>query len=224
MEKKIILPSSRSTRKMGSTPAVYIFQTLGTLFSSDKAQVKNITTTSSIIRSSQNTTFLELQQQSYAYQFIFLYDLADFVAGASSAQSAGNAVILSHDQIRLNYQIPLGNNLTINGILASPELSSYLPLENCSPATAINAGEFVSVIQQALPSIISQCPVDVTGISNFQPVYYSSTFTFENPCGSFFLKTATTGVMRYRSCSAGNPTKVILWGTGISFVPITPST
>lgn len=201
--------------------ANYVFQTLGTLFSSDKKQVKTIRPTSPCILSSRNTTFLELEQNSYKYQFIYLYDLDDFVAGATNPQIAGNVVILSHDQIRLNYEIPLENNLTINDILASAELSSHTAQEDCSPATALNAGEYVTAIQEALPTILSQCPVDVPLIADFHPVYYLGDYTFVTVCGQSTTKTATSAVMRFRSCLPGRPIKVLLWGTGLEEIPIT---
>jgi len=206
--------------------ANYIFQTLGTLFSSDKKQVGCIQPESPCILSSRNTTFAELQQNSYKYQFIYQYDLADFIAGATDPVIAGNVVILSHDQIRLNYTIPLVPELTINGILENPVFSSHMPLQDCSGGTGINAGAYVLSIQQALPTILSQCPVDVAGIADFHPVYYIGDYTFTTVCGSPTTKTSTAGVMRYRECSPGHPVKVLLWGTGLIEIPIpaAPST
>uniref|UniRef100_A0A6C0K220 Uncharacterized protein n=1 Tax=viral metagenome TaxID=1070528 RepID=A0A6C0K220_9ZZZZ len=202
--------------------ANYIFQTLGTLFSSDKKQVQTIHPTSPCILSSRNTTYLELEQNSFKYQFIYKYDIDDFIKGKTSPEIAGNVIILSHDQIRLNYEIPLVPSLTINGILLNPELSSHTPQQACTPPlSGITAGEYVFKIQQALPTILSECPVDVTGIADFHPVYYIGEYTFTTICGESTTKTSTTGVMRYKECSPGCPIKVLLWGTGLIEVPLT---
>lgn len=203
--------------------ANYIFQTLGTLFSFDRPQVKTIQPESPCILSSRNTTFLELQQNSYKYQFIYKYDLTDFVAGKTDPVIAGKVIILSHDQIRLNYTIPLVPEITINGILENSEFSSHLPLQDCSGGEGITAGQYVKSIQQALPIILSDCPVDVTAIANFHPVYYIGSYTFTTVCGEPTTKTSTTGIMRYRECSPGAPVKVLLWGTGLIEVPISNS-
>ena len=200
--------------------ANYIFQTLGTIFSFDKPQVKTITPESPCILSSRNTTFAELEQNSYKYQFIYKYDLANFVEGKTDPVIAGNVIILSHDQIRLNYEIPIVPELTINGILENPEFSSHLPQEDCSGTLGITAGQYVKSIQQALPTILSQCPVDVTAIANFHPVYYLGEYTFTTICGEITTKTSTAGIMRYRECSPGSPIKVLLWGTGLVEIPI----
>ena len=196
--------------------ANYIFQTLGTIFSSDQEQVKTIQPTSPCILSSRNTNFTELQQNGYKYQFIYLYDLEDFIAGASNPIIEGNVIILSHDQIRLNYGIALENNLTINGILADPELSARTAQETCLSTTALLAGQYVLAIQQALPIILSKCPVDVSQIANFHPVYFIDDYTFTTICGSDTTKTSTVGVMRYQTDLPGNPIKVLLWGTGFT--------
>ena len=206
--------------------ANYIFQTLGTLFSSDKKQVGCIQPESPCILSSRNTTFAELQQNSYKYQFIYKYDLDNFIAGATDPVVAGNVVILSHDQIRLNYAIPLVPELTINDILQDAALSSHTPLQDCSGGSGMTAGAYVFSIQQALPTILSQCPVDVSAIADFHPVYYVGDYTFTTICGDPTTKTSTAGIMRYRECSPGRPIKVLLWGTGLIEIPIpaAPST
>jgi hypothetical protein len=164
-----------------------------------------------------------LQNYSYKYQFIYKYDLTDFVAGKTDPVIAGNVVILSHDQIRLNYTIPLVPEITINGILENPEFSSHLPQQDCSGGLGITAGQYVKSIQQALPTILSECPVDVTAIANFHPVYYLGEYTFTTICGKITTKTSTAGIMRYRECSPGSPIKVLLWGTGLIEIPIPSS-
>lgn len=189
--------------------ANYIFQTLGTIFSSDKKQVRNITSSSPCILSSRNTTFIELQQNSFKYQFIYKYNLADFIGGAKNPEIAGRSIILSHDQIRLNYQIPLDDPISVNDILKSFELSNRMPLQKCDIGNPVSSGEYVKVFPQALSTILSECPVDVSKIADFHPVYYIGDFKFGTVCGQTTDKKTTTAVMRYRECP-DQPVKVLL--------------
>ena len=194
--------------------ANYVFQTLGTLFSSDKPQVKNLHPESPCILSSRNTTFQELEENSFKYQFIYKYNLADFVEGKTNPLVAGRGIFISHDQIRLNYTIPLVPEISVNGILENPEFTSRTPQQDCFPLTGITAGQYVKSIQAALPTILSECPVDVTKIADFHPVYFLGEYRFITICGEVTTKISTTGIMRYRECSPGRPVKVLLWGTG----------
>lgn len=149
----------------------YIFITFGNTITFDKEIFeKGITPETKIVYQLNNSNYYDLSKNSYRFLFIYDFKLDDFINLTNNI----NPIIISQDQIRLNFNTPLvikpNKYLKLNYILTHPKLSNKYSIQYGE--SGITLGKYTEGIIKLLQTIANKCPVNMSKINEYHPEYY----------------------------------------------------
>jgi len=168
-----------------------------------------ITPLTYFVRSLRSTNYAALAAINYRYVAVLSMPLSVF--NDVIAQS-GSIQVISHDQIRLNYQQLLSDNganiRTFSNFTSSPVLSVQ------AGVTGATLGEYATSVKDAVAYSCTECPVDMNVIEPMQPVFYLTTYNILNiVTNTTSPKTSQNACMKY---SVNGQQRILLVGVGVT--------
>jgi hypothetical protein len=138
----------------------------------------------------------------------------DIIKNPESSQ-AESIQIISHDEIRLNYQQRLSDNATnirTFSNFTSGEVSKVRSLQSGTNGPTL--GEYAGSVKDAVVLSCTACPVDMNKIESMEPVFYLSTYNILNiETNTTSPKTSQNACMKY---VANGQQRILLVGVGVT--------
>lgn len=200
--------------------ANFRFQNMGYVTLTSPELIKNgLKPDSDIVKRSTNFNYQMLKDNLFAYVAFYILDLETFVN--PTFEKLYNIEIVAHDQIRLNYQIPLNQPgdklLTPGDIFNNPAYANKYSRQYGKNGIQLKVYE--TFILNAILGVMQKWPVNMSKVDEFHPEYEIGNFTFIDLSGQISEKTVTYGAFRYTDNQGKK--KVLFWGAGLKEIILT---
>ena len=190
------------------------------MLSSDKSILSNgVTPNTSIFLQYKNNNYDILKGNGFKYTFVYNFDLSDFLN--PTADSIKRAQVISHEQMSINFNTNLTyfngyqyyireSYIAFKGIfrqlmrreIYNTATVGYLYDVSASATTysqqyltnGITLKDYMQSVINALPGIVSQCPVNMQNVQDYFPENYVTNYIYTDLQGNTTTKTSSLKV------------------------------